>query len=648
MRPGLALLSRLRYARKFLVIGMVLLLPLAWVSAALVQQQTQARAFTSKELTGLRYVQPLCSLLVELVNARSAAVQGSLEGKPPAGVTNELAAAIAAVDAADADLGQQLDTSTDWTELRAAIEASTKATGVPRQILDWYSQPTDAVLALIQTAANNSNLILDPDLDSYYVMNTTTVALPTFVASASKTVDLQRIKTAGADGSAPDVIHDDYTLSRAAMISSVARMQANLEFAVGSTSSRGVPALAQSVTRLAADTGTLVGEMNAARSTPTAARTLTADTVLAAADQSVAASAGALRELLEARVDGLASTARSIAIGVVLAGLLAAYLFFAFYRSVTVSVAAVVASTERLAAGDFTRPVPVTGRDELTDIAVGVNAAVERMRTAITGIAEHAHSLAAASRQVTSASDSIGALSTQTTEQAGVVASSAEQVSAQVQSVVTEQLAASIEDFAMTARSATEVLDAANQAVAMVSGTRETMIRLGDSSRDIGEVMHLITSIAEQTNLLALNATIEAARAGDAGRGFAVVAGEVKELARESAEAAESIAARIRAIQVDTEAAATASAETRDAIVQIQDNQHTIAAAMEEQAIHAREIGQTLEAAVDRSTDIARDVAGFATTAEAASSGAADMRTSAAQLAGVAQELSTLVDTFVV
>jgi methyl-accepting chemotaxis protein len=219
------------------------------------------------------------------------------------------------------------------------------------------------------------------------------------------------------------------------------------------------------------------------------------------------------------------------------------------------------------------------------------------MRTAITGIAEHAHSLAAASRQVTSAGDSIGALSTQTTEQAGVVASSAEQVSAQVQSVVTEQLAASIEDFAMTARSATEVLDAANQAVAMVSGTRETMIRLGDSSRDIGEVMHLITSIA---------------------------------------------------IQVDAEAAATASAETRDAIVQIQDNQHTIAAAMEEQAIHAREIGQTLEAAVDRSTDIARDVAGFATTAEAASSGAADMRTSAAQLAGVAQELSTLVDTFVV
>lgn len=57
----------------------------------------------------------------------------------------------------------------------------------------------------------------------------------------------------------------------------------------------------------------------------------------------------------------------------------------------------------------------------------------------------------------------------------------------------------------------------------------------------IGKVAKGIDTIARQTNLLALNATIEAARAGDAGRGFAVVAGEVKALARQTAEATSEI-----------------------------------------------------------------------------------------------------------
>ena len=67
------------------------------------------------------------------------------------------------------------------------------------------------------------------------------------------------------------------------------------------------------------------------------------------------------------------------------------------------------------------------------------------------------------------------------------------------------------------------------------------MVKLGESSQEIGNVIRLITSIAEQTNLLALNATIEAARAGDAGKGFAVVADEVKQLAQETARATEDI-----------------------------------------------------------------------------------------------------------
>ncbi|KFM94460.1 methyl-accepting chemotaxis (MCP) signaling domain protein [Paenibacillus macerans] len=65
--------------------------------------------------------------------------------------------------------------------------------------------------------------------------------------------------------------------------------------------------------------------------------------------------------------------------------------------------------------------------------------------------------------------------------------------------------------------------------------------QLEERSKEIGDVIGMITDIAQQTNLLALNASIEAARVGEAGRGFAVVAGEVRKLAEQSAAAAASI-----------------------------------------------------------------------------------------------------------
>ncbi len=72
---------------------------------------------------------------------------------------------------------------------------------------------------------------------------------------------------------------------------------------------------------------------------------------------------------------------------------------------------------------------------------------------------------------------------------------------------------------------------------------------LNDKSKQIEEIVGLITGIANQTNLLALNAAIEAARAGEAGRGFAVVAEEVRKLAEESGQAAKNIAHLITEIQ---------------------------------------------------------------------------------------------------
>ena len=112
----------------------------------------------------------------------------------------------------------------------------------------------------------------------------------------------------------------------------------------------------------------------------------------------------------------------------------------------------------------------------------------------------------------------------------------AQDVGGQVHTVAagTEEMTASIREIAASANAAARI---AADAVHTAEAANSTVSRLGTSSAEIGDVVRAITSIAEQTNLLALNATIEAARAGEAGKGFAVVANEVKELARETAEA---------------------------------------------------------------------------------------------------------------
>lgn len=100
-----------------------------------------------------------------------------------------------------------------------------------------------------------------------------------------------------------------------------------------------------------------------------------------------------------------------------------------------------------------------------------------------------------------------------------------------------------------------------------VTSSAKMVDRLGERSKQIGEIVDAMTGIAEQTNLLALNASIEAARAGDHGRGFKVVAEEVGKLAQESKESAEKIANLVREIQADTENAVLAMRSGKEAVI---------------------------------------------------------------------------------
>ncbi|MCA8942365.1 MAG: chemotaxis protein, partial [Planctomycetes bacterium] len=153
----------------------------------------------------------------------------------------------------------------------------------------------------------------------------------------------------------------------------------------------------------------------------------------------------------------------------------------------------------------------------------------------------------------------------------------------------------------------------------------------------------VITSIAQQTNLLALNATIEAARAGEAGKGFAVVANEVKELAKQTAEATEDISRKIETIQNDTGGAVDAIGAISTIIEQINDIQATIASAVEEQTATTNEISRNINEAAEGSGQIASNVAIVAQAAQSTSEGATETQGACTELADLAAGLERLV-----
>lgn len=146
-------------------------------------------------------------------------------------------------------------------------------------------------------------------------------------------------------------------------------------------------------------------------------------------------------------------------------------------------------------------------------------------------------------------------------------------------------LTASVGDIARRSAAAAETAAGGKEAA---SSAGEKVRALERSVAEIAEVNALIASLAEQTNLLALNATIEAARAGESGKGFAVVAGEVKELARETAEATQKVAEQIAGIQASAETVAAGIHTTSETIGMMDSVQARMNEVLAEQAEMAR------------------------------------------------------------
>lgn len=257
-------------------------------------------------------------------------------------------------------------------------------------------------------------------------------------------------------------------------------------------------------------------------------------------------------------------------------------------------------------------------------------------------LADTASQLGAASEELTATATQLSANAQKTTEQSQSAAVSSEEVSRGVQAVATntEEMTASIKEIAKNTATGSQKT---KESLKKAQETTVIMGQLGDSSKEIGSVIKVISSIAQQTNLLALNATIEAARAGEAGKGFAVVANEVKELAKQTAKATEEISAKVSTMQGSTDNAVTAIGEISKAVDEINSISMTIAAAVEEQTATTNEVSRVVAQSSKTVDNISVTIKDVSQAASQSSTGASQLLDASKGLSQLAVKLNDLV-----
>ena len=285
------------------------------------------------------------------------------------------------------------------------------------------------------------------------------------------------------------------------------------------------------------------------------------------------------------------------------------------------------------------------GVNTVSSATTELSAISEQMSTGANNVSAQSNSVATAAEEMSANMDSVAAATEQATTNISLVATAAEEMSTTI-----AQVAANTEQ-------ATRVT---SEAVREAGSASERVQELGIAAQEIGKVTETINEISDQTNLLALNATIEAARAGEAGKGFAVVANEIKELARQTAEATGEIRERIEGIQVSTSATVEQIERISQVIDSVNQTVVEITGAVEEQSKATEEIAENVAQAAQGLTEvnenvaqsaavtseIARDISGISVSSGEMAASSNEVRASADELSRLAETLQSMVAGF--
>jgi methyl-accepting chemotaxis protein len=393
-------------------------------------------------------------------------------------------------------------------------------------------------------------------------------------------------------------------------------------------------------------------------------------------------SLGKLNKLLDAKLESdlkksqeSSAVAKQLMIGVAVVGIAVSVLLaLLLTRSITQPIARGVALSEAIAGGDLTQRLKLNQTDEVGALTGAMDRVADSFSSALCEIHRVAKNIGNSSQELATVSHQLLAQSEEMATQAGHVASSTEQMSTNINTMAaaaeqmsvnvvsissaSEEISVNVGSISSAAEATAKTVGAVTnsiqnathafetiaadvrqesqvtgKAMEMAAQATATMNSLDRSASEINKVTEAIKMIALQTNLLALNATIEATSAGEAGKGFAVVAHEIKELANQSAQAAEDIARKIEAVQAGTREAVGVIQGVAEIIHAINDSAARIAGEVEKLTHSANTSAASLGEASTNVGNIAGSISEVA-------KGANDMSRNAGEAAKGANDVS--------
>jgi methyl-accepting chemotaxis protein len=538
---------------KLAVVALSFIVPLVVTTYFLVDEQDIKIQFAEQEMRGLRYLRPVSDLLAH-VELHRAAVRRE-DAEQISRTETLVDADFEALLAVDADLRDELATTerslnardrgaSQPARLQDAWE-SVKLSGSVAASEELHGQLVDDIRQLVVHVGDSSKLILDPDLDTYYVMDALLLREPELVDQIADLGDLIETVPATMTFEQQAELAGQLALFRA----QVDGLETDLETAFAETPNYNDNDELEPTLDPLGTAALEVSRALADETEPSVDRASYAGAVREALDaHSVLWTALMDQEqkMLESRRDDDLGRRRFSLFAVFFVLILAAALTLWVARRLSRNVGVVATAAERVAGGDLGSRAPVTTTDEIGVMAGAFNTMAASLEELVGQVSRASEEVTSSATQLNSAAEELAAT---TTEQSAAVTQA---------SATTEELARASASIADTvdevAAQAAETRNNLEQAESDIDASSQLTLALAERVSQIGAILTLINEIADQTNLLALNAAIEAARAGEAGRGFSVVAEEVRRLAERSKSSAADIASIIEGIQSETNA----------------------------------------------------------------------------------------------